>query len=153
MNKLHVALLVGALVVVPTLLAAPATANSCTSQTVIFSRNSNAPVSVNANALVCLAKNTAGLTDPDTAFINPGSDRVQVRYTANVGEEYLLANVEGLGLDQTIVLAYTLTTTGSWVYDSTSLAIDPAATGTITATVYLADGETEIDQVTFRTVA
>lgn len=127
--------------------------SSCDSSVVIFSSNSAGTPPVNPNGLVCLAAIFVGRMPVDTAFINPGSDRVSVRFVQDYGgAPSLTAVVDGLGVDKkTVTLTRSLSATGTPSYNSASIRIDPTASGSITATVYAPDGQV-LDWVTFRTV-
>lgn len=128
--------------------------DQCGSDTVIFSSNSAGVPSLNAHAGACLAPQLLGVGAPgaDTAIINPGSDRVSVRYVSDAGTPSLVVVLEGLGAQATLTMTRVVSTTGSVTYDSPLVAIDPAARGSIHATV-LTPGLVEVDHVTFHTVA
>jgi fibronectin type 3 domain-containing protein len=130
-------------------------ADTCNPNLVIFSSNSAGTPSLNAHALICLAEGFGVPSPVDTAFINPGSDRISLRYTVDQSVPALVGTVQGLGADGGPV---SLTrnvdaTTGSVTYDSPAIAIDPTQSGSITAVVTLPDG-TPIPNgvVTFHTI-
>lgn len=127
--------------------------DTCDPNTVIFSSNSITGASVNAHALVCDAEQLNGNTGPlDTALINPGSDQVKIRYTIDLGATAsAYAIVNGLGLtNYNATLTRTTGTTGAATFDSANLAIDPTATGSITAEVW--SGGVKLDTVAFHTL-
>jgi hypothetical protein len=126
--------------------------DQCAPNVVIFSSNSHGTPSLNSHAVVCLAEGSSDAIvgiPVNTAFINPGSDRVQVRYTQDLGIPQLIAEIHGLA-DATVVLNRTSATGGGAVYDSPYVSIDPTAQGSVTALVELPDG-TPLGEATFHT--
>jgi hypothetical protein len=134
--------------------------HTCTSSVVIFSAREDqgqSAGSVNSNALVCIVG--SDLEDTyDGRIINPGSNRVSIRYTEDLGEDYptLSVRLNGLGLDNEVVTAARQPfTTGGFLYNTPRVPIDETATGDITATVFLLDdegAELVIDENTFHTL-
>jgi hypothetical protein len=127
--------------------------DKCDPNTVIFSSNSAVGAAVNAHAFACDAEALNGGSGPvDTAFINPGSDQVKVRYTIDLGANataYAILN--GLGLtNYNATLNRTAITGGGFTFDSANVAIDPSASGSITADVW--SGGIKLDSVTFHTL-
>ncbi|MFA5860734.1 MAG: hypothetical protein WDA16_03475 [Candidatus Thermoplasmatota archaeon] len=152
MKKFALVLLAIATVIVPTIHLASAS-DPCVSKLVIFSDNSNVGASVNSNAAICIVENEIG-TGPlpaNTAFINPASDEVMIRYTEDIGVEYITCHVEGLGANTDVQLERADFSGLGFVYDSGRIVIDAAATGSITSTCYDPDGDL-LDEVTFHTV-
>lgn len=125
-------------------------ADQCESRVVIFSSNSAGTSAVNPHAFVCLTGSAEGL---DTALINPGSDRVNVRFVGDLGAivPTLTARIQGLGADATVTLTRVVDPTLGVIYNQSGhTRIDPLATGSITAVV--SNAGVEIDRVTFHTV-
>ena len=90
-------------------------------------------VGANAGGVGCTA---LGEASPDVREITPGSPNLQVRFIGSfAGVDTLSGTLSGLGVDTGI----TLVKAGS-VYDSGYVAIDPLATGDVTATVETPDG-------------
>lgn len=103
----------------------------CSSALVVFSGVE--PVNpVNTNTTMCLV--VPDQHDWDGRIINPASNYVRVRYTADLGAE--VATVEAFldgppfGFERTkLTLARVQSVTGSWVYDSERLPVPPTASG------------------------
>lgn len=121
------------------LLAAPVGADSCDENVVIFSYVSGTNSALNSHAVVCIVGGND--TPSDTRFINPGSDRVSVRVTEDLGDVQLVAHVHGLGADTVVPLTRVQFATGDWVYDSPRVAISSTAIGSVTADVMMWNGQ------------
>ena len=147
--------------------------NSCTSDTVIFSRHSEALPSgqrvngpnANPNALICIADIFLGTgEDADFRYLGVGANQISIRYIQDLGVASLTAVLDGMGFSGTEVTLVPVTTaTGSVTYDScqneacgtTFFDIPTPTSGSITATVFVTEEDgtrTEIDHVTFRTI-
>lgn len=126
-----------------------AQAEHCGSQVVIFSGITGAP-KVNSGAAACTADPNHD-TPYDGRIINPGSNEITVRYlpTCALGET-IDASLSGLGLNTTVTLTCTQTTTGI-AYNSGAIALDNSQVGCITATVNDPDAE-GTNTTTFHTV-
>lgn len=126
--KSLVAILV-AISVVP--IALPGAEASHCGPVIVFGRIAQAQgqnAGANAGGLGCAA---LAESSPDVREITPGSPNLQVRFIGSfAGANTLTGTLSGLGVDTGI----TLTKTGS-AYDSAYVAIDPLATGDVTATV------------------
>lgn len=129
-----------------------AVANDC-GDVVIFSRNSNVPLGVNANGALC----TTGGNGALPTLLNPGSDAVKVRYLTGNNDPGPLVTVltvvlEGLGFDgETFVASRVSFATGPDAYDTDLLALPGgvAGSGSLTASVYW--DVTLLDDVTYVT--
>jgi len=112
-----------------------AEANHC-GPVVIFGRVAQAAgqnAGANAGGVPCAALGESG---PDVREITPGSPNLQVRFIGSFpGVTTLTGTISGLGVEQAI----TLTAAGT-VFDSGYVAIDPLATGDVTATVTAPSG-------------
>lgn len=143
-----------------------ARASYCDSSLVIFSQNAAAPTTVNSNVVKCIADNS---DDVDSRMINPGSDRIFVRYIVDLGASTpsLPGFLNGLGFDNAPItltrqqfhlvpgapdvvdLGFTFQT------DLLPLPDGAASSGCITATIYAPDDEEllePLDTVTFHTL-
>ncbi|MHB8585555.1 MAG: fibronectin type III domain-containing protein [Thermoplasmatota archaeon] len=128
-------------------------ADTCDPNLVIFSSNSMvASQSLNEHALICDVEPDTGGAPIATAFINPASDQVSIRYTKDLGAAVptLIAKVRGLGANTTVNLTRATFLT-SFDYNSPEIPITLMATGPITATLEYPNG-TYIDSVTFHSV-
>lgn len=119
-------------------IAVPFTASAydgCNTEIVVFSR----PSGLNTQAAACLAaEEDMRDLNYDPRIINPGSNGVSVRLTRDVSPDVpeLTAVLNGLGfVDHEVTLRRVQTATGSWVYDSTTVEIDPAATGCLRVSI------------------
>lgn len=136
--------------VVAGLIPGSASASHCDDQMVVFSGVAGGP-KVNTSAVICIA----GVEElGDTRIINPGSNEISIRHTADFGAAVpeIVATLNGLGFtNREVVLKRAPGTTGGFYYNSAPMPLNATARGCLVVELAPLFGGAEAGNTRFHT--